>query len=110
MSTMKELKASNTVQALIIDAIMQEYKNACAVCMNECVEKMMNGATMTELGPFIDAAQEKAKAKVIAVLKDSVVIVSKNLEEAKAFEVPDKEFITNTEYALEKAATLLQIV
>lgn len=109
MASMKDLKASNIIQVLIIAATMQEYKNARTTCMNECVVKMMEGATMSELGPFIDGEQEKAKAKVIEVLQASVVIITKNLEEAKQFEVPDKEFIQNTEYALEKAATLLQI-
>jgi len=110
MATMTQLRASNTIQALIIAAMMAEYKNARTRCLNECVEKSLNGATMEELGPFIDGEQLKAKAKMLEGLKESVQIITANLAEAKTFEVRDEEFITNTEYALEKAATLHQII
>jgi hypothetical protein len=110
MASMRELKASNTIQALVVTVIMADYKNARTKCMNECIEKMASGSKMEELGPFIDAEQAKAKEKAIESLKECVTVIAANLAEAKTFEVPDTEFITNTEYALAKAALLIGAV
>jgi hypothetical protein len=109
MATMKDLKSSNTIQGLIIAATMQEYKNSRDACMNECMIKMMGGATINDLGPLIDAEESKAKAKVIKAVRDSMVIVRANLNEAREFEVPDTEFIENCEFALKKAEEMEQL-